>query len=177
MLKARYFFKFLTKITTTNQETKIQKLNSVLTQLNIENATHLDDFLSDFFSSKIKEKLDIIEFFHFYLILWKHEHAFSSLWLQTFPLENYLKFFTLEKKYKFLPLLFRKKYKRKFMFYIFFCSNYFWSIDNNFSFFFNNLLNLKAFFGYVDSYKNRSKMLGRKTNFKRKFQKKNFNDY
>lgn len=181
MLRARYLFKFLTKITTTNYETKIQKLNPILTQLNIENATHLDDFLNDFFFKDVDKDFpeincfDSIWYFHLYLILWNHEHAFSSFWIQLFPLENYLKFFNLEKKYK-SPQFFLNK-KKQFYFYIFFCSNYFWSTDLNYFFSLKNLLKMKTFFGYVTSYKGRSKMLGKKTNFRRKFQKKGFNEY
>ena len=63
MLRARYLFKFLTKITTTNYETKIQKLNPILTQLNIENATHLDDFLNDFFFKDVDKDFPEINCF------------------------------------------------------------------------------------------------------------------
>ena len=111
------------------EETKTTKLNPILTQLNIEDSSQLDEFLSDFFSqfndflledntllkNSDQEELKAI----IYLILWKHEHRFSSLLVKPFSLEYFLKKFNLEKFYSIPSFLQKKKRKKLFFFYIF----------------------------------------------------------
>ena len=182
--KPKYKFRFLVRVEKKSGEIKFNKLGPILNQLNVEDAPYIDDILLEYYKYFYRIFLTKKKIFSVLnLIIWKNENLFTYIDLRPHVLEGVLKiilqgktFFNFnERKTLFNE---RKKLGYLELFSIVYISQQCWRPDKGF---YQKIINmdkvLKTLEGTLFAYSHRQRMLGRKTNFRRKVKKKKFEDY
>lgn len=175
VFKPRYKFKFLIDVKWDGEEVKLTKLAPILNQLGIEGASELEEIMKDYFENLVIDDEHINFYASVFLIIWKRESTFTFFSIMPYALDSLIKFW-LDKRDQMEDI---KRALTKLALKFSYLSSIYWDIEYGYT---SKLLKHKffsvdTFKGTFMTYSKRKKMLGRKTNFKRKIKGKTLDQY
>lgn len=193
--RVHYKFKFLIKIKNINGSVEISKITPVFTQLGLEDGANIDDLVKEYLSV-YSSSYDIFwRFSEFYIILdliiWRSSNMHSTVQIRPWTISTLLlDYLNATNNLTFKPFFFinsdllsinyslLKRQTKRYNFSLYVANQLSWTPEWGY------IWNFKKFImghttvkGSFLTYLKHFEMLGRKINFRRKIQKKKFEEY